>query len=107
MDTVLDNVLMTLASYEDLTSPADQEVVGYYDDGMRVPDDVTLLWTDDKYVANKRSTQTHLDFESAGETSSVYLFRMNSTGLVELVFIIMCVFFQHIYSMADIFSTTW
>ena len=23
---------------------------GYYEDGMRVPDYVTLLWTDDKYV---------------------------------------------------------
>ena len=28
----------------------DKEVEGYYDDGMRVPDYVTLLWTDDKYV---------------------------------------------------------
>lgn len=26
----------------------DKEVEGYYDDGLRVPDDVTLLWTDDK-----------------------------------------------------------
>ena len=29
---------------------ADKEVEGYYEDGMRVPDYVTLLWTDDKYV---------------------------------------------------------
>lgn len=28
---------------------ADKEVQGYYEDGMRVPDDVTLLWSDDKY----------------------------------------------------------
>lgn len=28
----------------------DKEVEGYYDDGMTVPDDITLLWTDDKYV---------------------------------------------------------
>ena len=28
----------------------DKEVEGYYEDGMRVPDYVTLLWTDDKYV---------------------------------------------------------
>lgn len=28
----------------------DKEVQGYYEDGMRVPDDVTLLWADDKYV---------------------------------------------------------
>ena len=28
----------------------DKEVQGYYEDGMRVPDDVTLLWSDDKYV---------------------------------------------------------
>ncbi|KAJ3491899.1 hypothetical protein NLI96_g361 [Meripilus lineatus] len=26
-----------------------QEVQGYYEDGMRVPDDVTLLWTDDTW----------------------------------------------------------
>lgn len=26
----------------------DKEVVGYYDDGLTVPDDITLLWTDDK-----------------------------------------------------------
>lgn len=29
----------------------DKEVLGYYDDGMRVPDDITLLWSDDKSVA--------------------------------------------------------
>lgn len=29
----------------------DQEVEGYYDLGLRVPDDVTLLWTDDTYVS--------------------------------------------------------
>ena len=28
----------------------DKEGQGYYEDGMRVPDDVTLLWSDDKYV---------------------------------------------------------
>lgn len=28
----------------------DKEVEGYYEDGMRVPDYVTLLWTDDKCV---------------------------------------------------------
>ncbi|KAI0262821.1 hypothetical protein BC834DRAFT_971882 [Gloeopeniophorella convolvens] len=26
-----------------------KEVEGYYDDGMRVPDDITLLWTDDNW----------------------------------------------------------
>ncbi|THG97912.1 hypothetical protein EW026_g4183 [Hermanssonia centrifuga] len=26
-----------------------KEVEGYYDDGMRVPDDITLLWTDDNF----------------------------------------------------------
>ena len=29
---------------------SDKEVQGYYEDGMRVPDDVCLLWTDDKYA---------------------------------------------------------
>lgn len=28
----------------------DKEVQGYYEDGMTVPDDITLLWTDDKCV---------------------------------------------------------
>lgn len=28
--------------------PADKEVEGYYDEGLAPPDDVTLLWTDDK-----------------------------------------------------------
>ena len=28
----------------------DNEVQGFYQDGMRVPDDVVLLWADDKYV---------------------------------------------------------
>ena len=31
-----------------LISEIDKEVQGYYEDGMRVPDDVTLLWSDDK-----------------------------------------------------------
>lgn len=29
----------------------DKEVQGYYEDGMRVDDDITLLWTDDKSVS--------------------------------------------------------
>ena len=33
-----------------LTEELDKEVQGYYEDGMRVPDDVTLLWSDDKWV---------------------------------------------------------
>ena len=28
----------------------DKEVQGYYEEGMTVPDDITLLWTDDKWV---------------------------------------------------------
>lgn len=32
----------------ELMSYTDKEVQGYYEDGMRVPDDVVLLWTDDK-----------------------------------------------------------
>ncbi len=34
----------------DLSLSADKEVEGYYDDGMRVPDDIILLWSDDKLV---------------------------------------------------------
>ena len=32
--------------------PVDKEVEGYYEDGMRVPDDVILLWSDDKCVSH-------------------------------------------------------
>lgn len=28
----------------------DKEVEGYYDEGLRVEDDVILLWADDKYA---------------------------------------------------------
>ncbi|EIW74204.1 glycoside hydrolase family 115 protein [Coniophora puteana RWD-64-598 SS2] len=31
-----------------------QEVIGYYEDGMTVPDDVTLLWADDTWGNNER-----------------------------------------------------
>jgi hypothetical protein len=31
-----------------LMALSDKEVQGFYEDGMTVPDDVTLLWTDDK-----------------------------------------------------------
>ena len=33
----------------------DKEVEGYYDDGMQVPDDVILLWSDDKLVLQLNS----------------------------------------------------
>lgn len=33
-----------------MTFYTDKEVEGYYRSGMRVPEDVTLLWPDDKYV---------------------------------------------------------
>ena len=36
--------------FPELILSSDTDVLGYYDDGMRVPDDVTLLWADDKYV---------------------------------------------------------
>ena len=34
--------------YNSVNFCLDKEVQGYYEDGMRVPDDVCLLWTDDK-----------------------------------------------------------
>lgn len=37
--------LLPVLSVSDIA--IDQEVLGYYVDGMRVPDDVTLLWADD------------------------------------------------------------
>ena len=33
-----------------LTIEIDKEVYGYYVDGLTVPDDITLLWCDDKCV---------------------------------------------------------
>ena len=33
-----------------ITLLIDKEVLGYYEAGLQIPDDVTLLWTDDKYV---------------------------------------------------------
>ena len=33
---------------DSLVLPLDKEVQGYYEDGMRVPDDIVLMWTDDK-----------------------------------------------------------
>ena len=38
------------AEVRHMTEPCyvDKEVLGYYEDGMTVPDDITLLWTDDK-----------------------------------------------------------
>ena len=45
----------------------DKEVQGYYEDGMRVPDDVCLLWTDDKWViSSSRWNHTILICESWG-----------------------------------------
>lgn len=35
-------------TYPDQAYP-DKEVEGYYEAGLQVPEDVTLLWTDDKY----------------------------------------------------------
>ena len=30
---------------------ADKEVEGYYDQGLKVPDDIVMLWSDDKYAS--------------------------------------------------------
>ena len=38
-----------------------QEVQGYYEQGMEVPEDITLLWSDDKYVASGRSSGQYAD----------------------------------------------
>ncbi|CCM00698.1 uncharacterized protein FIBRA_02738 [Fibroporia radiculosa] len=48
-----------------------QEVLGYYYDGMTVPDDVTLLWPDDLYVLNGRvkSAATHRQAEQVYTTT--------------------------------------
>ena len=40
----IDRLIMYFFSF----ALADKEVIGYYEDGMRVPEDITLLWSDDK-----------------------------------------------------------
>ena len=42
--------VLSIPQYLEPDGREDKEVQGYYEDGMRVPDDVTLLWSDDKYV---------------------------------------------------------
>ncbi|THH28766.1 hypothetical protein EUX98_g5425 [Antrodiella citrinella] len=47
-----------------------KEVQGYYEDGMRVPDDITLLWTDDNYGNIRRfplvSERVYYHFDYVG-----------------------------------------
>ncbi|EJD06965.1 uncharacterized protein FOMMEDRAFT_102997 [Fomitiporia mediterranea MF3/22] len=47
-------ILMTVFNETDVTNIPQvwalyKEVIGYYDDGMRVPDDISLLWSDDNW----------------------------------------------------------
>ncbi|EJD06938.1 uncharacterized protein FOMMEDRAFT_152276 [Fomitiporia mediterranea MF3/22] len=47
-------ILMTVFNETDVTNIPQvwvlyTDVLGYYDDGMRVPDDITLLWSDDNW----------------------------------------------------------
>lgn len=51
---------------------------------MRVPDDVTLLWADDKYVPNYRNPSISLIKIIAGVTSVVSRLRTNVTAQVVL-----------------------
>ena len=44
----------------------DKEVEGYYEAGMTVPDDVTLLWTDDKCVLECFRFNLELTVHTAG-----------------------------------------
>lgn len=63
---------------------ADKEVEGYYDQGLRVPDDITLMWTDDKFVeiCSPVVAVAVIDRDIiAGATSVATLFRANVTGL--------------------------
>ncbi|KAL5526415.1 hypothetical protein ACEPAF_8138 [Sanghuangporus sanghuang] len=47
-------ILMSVFNESDVTNVPQvwalyKEVIGYYEDGMRVPDDITLLWSDDNW----------------------------------------------------------
>ncbi|MCP8899642.1 glycosyl hydrolase 115 family protein [Gilvimarinus xylanilyticus] len=50
-----------------------KEVQGYYEDGMRVPDDVTLLWADDNW-GNVRRLPTPQEREREGGAGVYYHF---------------------------------
>ena len=71
----------------------DKEVEGYYEDGMRVPDYVTLLWTDDKYVERARFEAVFTDGRSgcnlAGAMFAAFLPYPNVIEREALGFIIM------------------
>jgi len=66
----------------------DKEVEGYYEDGMRVPDDVTLLWADDKYASRMWCLFRDTYSKAAGEMSGDIRHLKRETGLEELEFII-------------------
>jgi hypothetical protein len=65
----------------------DKEVQGYYEDGMRVPDDVTLLWTDDKCVSFMLIYMPTLTdfFLTVGATSVATPSRLSAIAQAELV----------------------
>src|SRR5260370_31711276 len=50
-----------------------KEVQGYYDNGMRVPDDVTLLWCDDNW-GNIRRLPTPAERKRSGGAGIYYHF---------------------------------
>ena len=56
-----------------LLARIDKEVQGYYDDGLRVPDDITLLWADDKYVSSLLITISVLTCHSWGNMNRLPL----------------------------------
>ena len=58
---------------------------------MTVPDDVTLLWTDDKYVTPQPETKLHSDDLTAGATFAAFLSSLSVIAQVVLVFTTMYV----------------
>ncbi|KAK7447068.1 hypothetical protein VKT23_014280 [Stygiomarasmius scandens] len=58
-----------------------KEVQGYWEDGMTAPDDVTLLWSDDKLSEHTTSASRFLNYcLPAGETFAVSQSSLNATG---------------------------
>jgi len=59
-----------------------KEVQGYYEKGMRVPDDVTLLWSDDNW-GNLRRLPTPEERKRSGGAASTITSTMWRTAFLQ------------------------
>ena len=77
---------MALITWSYTNHDTDKEVEGYYEAGMRVPDDVVLLWSDDKYVSTSSPRAHFLISFEVGEMSVATLYPASATAPGALVF---------------------